>query len=59
MNKWFVFKMIGIVLSLVALVCIVISLLSKEGNNVFLIVGLVCTILNLIILILARTKEKK
>lgn len=59
MKKWFIFKMIGIVLSLIAIVCIVVSMITKEGNNTFLIIGLVSTILILVLLILARTKEKK
>ena len=59
MKKWFIFKMIGIVLSLIAIVCIVVSMINKEGNNTFLIIGLVSTILILVLLILARTKEKK
>ncbi|MCI1640356.1 MAG: hypothetical protein LKI42_03665 [Bacteroidales bacterium] len=45
-------KIIGLILSIVAMICILISIFCYSGKNIFLFIGLLCICVNMIMFIL-------
>ncbi len=56
-KKWNAVRVIGLVLAVISLVCFAISMV-KDGNKIFLNVGLFCMSIGLILNILMNRKEK-
>ncbi len=56
-GKWSIEKIIGLLLGIVALACFIISMFQKE-NNAFLIIGLVCNCISLILFMFINKKKQ-
>lgn len=57
-RKWNIGKIVGLLLGIVALICIIISIIFQEGNNIFLEIGLFCNCISLILFMFINGKEK-
>ncbi len=56
-EKWSIEKIVGLLLGIVALTCFVISMF-QEKNKTFLMIGLICNCISLILFVFINEKKK-
>ncbi len=56
-EKWSIEKIIGLLLGIIALACFIISMFQEE-NKTFLIIGLVCNCISLILFLFINKNKQ-
>ncbi len=56
-EKWSIEKIIGLLLGIIALACFIVSMFQEE-NKTFLLIGLVCNCISLILFLFINKTKK-